>query len=301
MKLRIAAALVAVMALSGCWGEKVEVPPASVGMVLGASGYQGDLIPPSRFRLTPCILNCDKLVVVEAGDTGKAETMDILMPKDQLILGVGVQFTLALSQDKNQIMSVFDRVVPELLESGNYGTTLDKIYDVYGRSVVLNVVRSTLSKYTIAEIAANQGTVSEQLRRDVTEALKRTPLEVKQFGLAELNYPDAIRAAMEAATQRKIDIERADADAQVKIREAQADLEVTKARREADLLAARTIAESNRALAEGVSPELLRYMEIEAMKLMAENQRAVFFPVEMTNSIGLENRVFATQPEQGNN
>ena len=105
---------------------------------------------------------------------------------------------------------------------------------------------------------------------------------------------------MEAATQRKIDIERADADAQVKIREAQANFEVTKARREADLLAARTLAESNRALAEGVSPELLRYMEIETMKLMAENQRAVFFPIDMTGSVGLETRIFGTQTE-GNN
>ena len=55
--------------LSGCiWGEKVEVPPASVGMVMGKNGYQGDLIPPSRFRLPVCFLNCDKLVVNETID-----------------------------------------------------------------------------------------------------------------------------------------------------------------------------------------------------------------------------------------
>jgi regulator of protease activity HflC (stomatin/prohibitin superfamily) len=296
-KLSTAFLLASTMILSGCvFGEKVEVPPASVGMVLGKNGYQGDLIPPSRFRLSPCLFNCDKLIVVEAGDAGRNETMDILMPKDNLILGVGVQFTLALSEDKTQIMNVFDRVVPEQLPSGNYGTTLDKIYDVYGRAVVLNVVRSSLSKFTIAEIASNQGAVSEQLRQDVSVALQRTPLEVKQFGLADLNYPAVIKDAMEATTKRKIDIERAEADAQVKIREAQAALEVTRAQREGDLLAAQTIAESNRILAGGVTPELIRYMEIEALKVMAANPNTVFFPVEMTGSIGLQNRVFATDP-----
>lgn len=294
--LKIGALMATVGLLSGCIGEKVEIPPASVGMILGPNGYQGDIIPPSRFRLDPCFLNCDRLVTIVAGDIGLSERMEVLMPKDNLILGVGVQFTLALSEDRNRLLAVFDRVVPQQLESGHYGTTLEQIYATYGRAIVLNVVRSTLSKYTIQEIAANQGAVSEQLRRDVAAAFERTPLEVKQFGLADLDYPDTIKESMEATTRRKIDIERAEADAQVKIREAQAQLEVTRAQREADLLAAQTIAESNRLLAEGVSPELLRYMEIEAMKIMAENPNTVFFPVQMMDNIGLQNRVFDTKP-----
>ena len=280
LKLGVAGALV--MSLSGCfWGEKVEVPPASVGMVLGKNGYQGDIVPPSRFRLSPCLFNCDKLVVIEAGDAGMKEAMTVLMPADNLDLGIDVRFTLALSEDRNQILGVFDRVVPTRLESGNFGTTLDQIYVVYGQSVVRNVVRSTLSEYSIAEIAANQGAVSERLRQEVSAALQRTPLEIKQFGLADIRFPSVITEAREAAQSRKIDVERAEADAQVKIREAQARLEVTRAEREADLLAAQTIAEQNQILAEGVTPEVLRYMELEVLKRMAENKNTIFFPVDM--------------------
>lgn len=289
------AALLTAMAfgVSGCViGEKVEVPPASVGMVLGKNGYQGDIIPPSRFRLPVCFLNCDKLVVIEAGDVGMKEAMTVLMPEDNLDLGVDVRFTLALSEDQNQILSVFDRVVPTQLESGNFGTSLRQVYNVYGQSVVRNVVRSTLSEYTIAEIAANQSAVSERLRQEVSNALEKTPLEIKQFGLANISFPAIITEAREAAQSRKIDVERAEADAQVKIREAQARLEVTRAEREADLLAAQTIAEQNRILAEGVTPEVLRYMELETLKKMAENQNAVFFPVDMMDSLGLQNRLF---------
>jgi regulator of protease activity HflC (stomatin/prohibitin superfamily) len=234
--MKIVTPLLLVTTLSGCfWGEKVEVPPASVGMVLGKNGYQGDIIPPSRFRLPYCFLNCDKLVVIEAGDVGMKEEMTVLMPQDNLDLGVDVRFTLALSEDRNQILSVFDRVVPTRLESGNFGTTLDQIYVTYGRAVVRNVVRSTLSEYSIAEIAANQSAVSEALRQSVSAGLERTPLEIKQFGLANIRFPDVITQAREAAQSRKIDVERAEADAQVKIREAQARLEVTRAEREADL------------------------------------------------------------------
>lgn len=290
-KLGLAGALV--MSLSGCfWGEKVEVPPASVGMVLGKNGYQGDIVPPSRFRLSPCLFNCDKLVVIEAGDAGMKEAMTVLMPQDNLDLGVDVRFTLALSEDRNQILGVFDRVVPTKLESGNFGTTLQQVYNVYGQSVVRNVVRSTLSEYSIAEIAENQSAVSEKLRQEVSSALKRTPLEVKQFGLADIRFPAIITQAREAAQSRKIDVERAEADAQVKIREAQARLEVARAEREADLLEAKTVAEANKILADGVTPELLEYRKWQVIEKMATNKNSVFFPLEMTNSVGLETRLF---------
>ena len=282
---KLGAMAVVATSLSGCvWGEKVEVPPASVGMVMGKNGYEGDLIPPSRFRLPVCFLNCDKLVVIEAGDAGMIEQMSVLMPQDNLDLGVDVRFTVSLSEDRGQIMSVFDRVVPTRLDSGNFGTTLDNIYNVYGKAVVRNIVRSSLSEYSIAQIASNQSAVSEKLRQDVSEALRKTPLEVKSFGVANIAFPTVITEARVAAQSRKIDIEKADSDAQVKIREAQARLEVTRAEREADLLAANTIAEQNRILAEGVTPEVLRYMELEVLKKMAENQNTIFFPVDMLNT-----------------
>jgi regulator of protease activity HflC (stomatin/prohibitin superfamily) len=143
----------------------------------------------------------------------------------------------------------------------------------------------------VDEVSNNQEQVSEVLRQNISEALKRTPLEIKQFGLADIRYPDTIRQAMEATQERIIAIERADADAQVKIREAQARLEVTRAEREADLLAAQTISDQNVILADGVTPAVLRYMELQVLKEMANNQSAIFFPIEMLGNTALENRL----------
>ena len=296
-KLKLPALLtVAVLALSGCnlWGERVEVPPASVGMILSAKGFQGDVIPPSRFRLSSCFRLCDKLVVIEAGDVGKVESMDVLMPQDNLFLGIDVRFTLAMSDNREEILRVFDRVVPRRLESGNFGATIEDVYRIYGEAVVRNVVRSSLSEMSIAEVQNNQAAVSEKLRRDVAAALARTPLEVRQFGLADIRFPSVVRTAMEATQERRIAIERAEAEAQVQIREAQARLEVARAEREADLLEAQTIAEANKLLAEGVTPELLEYRRWQVISEMAKNNRVVFFPVEMLggSTSGLEYRIF---------
>jgi regulator of protease activity HflC (stomatin/prohibitin superfamily) len=299
-KLKLAAIMLsASLALSACnpWGERVEVPPASVGMILGASGYQGDIIPPSRFRLSPCFRLCDKLVVIEAGDIGKVEAMEVLMPQDNMFLGVDVRFTLAISDNKTEILRVFDRIVPRRLDSGNFGVTIEDVYSVYGEAVVRNIVRSSLSEMTISEVQNNQGSVSEILRTDVSEALSRTPLEVKQFGLADIRFPPVVRQAMEATQERRIAIERAEADAQVQIREAQARLEVTRAEREADLLEAQTVAEANKILADGVTPELLEYRRWQVIEKMSQNKNTVFFPVEMLGAPGLDYRVL----QQGNN
>ena len=284
-------AILALVSLTAC-GQRAEIPPASVGMILGKNGYIGDLLPPSRFRLPVCFINCDKLVVLEAGDTGMIETMKVLMPQDDLDLEVDVRFTLALSKDKEAILSVFDRAIPTRLESGNFGITLEQVYQTYGTAVVRNVVRSKLSEFSIDEVASNQAAVSETLRIVVAESLAKTPLQVKQFGLADIRYPAVVTEAREANQKRTLEIQRAEASAQVEIREAQARLEVTKAQREADILAAQTIAEQNKILASGVTPEVLRYMELEVLKAMAANNNTIFFPVDMMNSVGLQNRLF---------
>lgn len=218
------------------------------------------------------------------------------MPKEQVQLTAEIRFTLGISNDNAKLLSIFDRITPQRLTSGNFGTNIDHIYAVYGEPIIRNVVRSTLSKYTIAEVIANQGDISEVLRADITRALAGTALEVKNLGLGRISPPPAILEAQNQALQRRVDIEKAEASAQVAIREAQAELEVQRARREADLLQAQTLREADEILADGVTPELIRYRELQVLEKMAENGSAVFFPVDMLGSLGLENRVMSTVP-----
>lgn len=284
--------LAAAFVLTGC-GERVNVPPASKGIVLGPNGYKGDVLPPSQFRLDPCLFVCDKLVVIEAGDTSITEKMEVLMPKDRLMLGVTVRFTAGMSDNDDEIRVAMSRITPAKLDSGNYGSTLQTVYEIYGAPIIQNVVRSVLSRYTIEEISANQAEISEKLRQEVVSSLAKTPLKVSQFGLTDINYPGPVLEAMNQSAQRKVDIERAESDYQVKMREAKSRFEVAKQDREADILMAKTMRETHEILSTGVTPEVMRFRELQVMEKMADNKNAVFFPVDMTGSVGLNNRLFS--------
>lgn len=296
--LKVFAVIGALFTLAGC-GELVAVPPASKGVILTKDGLRGDLIPPSQFRLSPCYIPgsiCDKLVVIQAGDVAITESVDVLMPKDNLIMGVDVRFTTGLSDSDSEILNVFNRVQPMQSDSRSILLTqLDSVYKIYGEPIIQNVVRSTLSRYTIQELAANQSEISEVLKQEVTEALKRTPLKISQFGLASIRYPEPILAAMNNAATRKVEIEKVESDYQIKLREAQTNYEVSKQQREVDLLTAQTLRDADEILSNGITPEILRYREIQAIEKMSENKNAVFFPYSMSESVGLQNRMFNTK------
>lgn len=298
-KLAKAAALTSIFALGAC-GERATVPSASVGMVFGPNGFVGDVIDPSTFRLKPCFLwtvACERLVVIEAGDAGMSERMDVLLPSDNLIVNFDVRFTLGLSNDADTLRGVFGRVRPTDVSTTQTTILMQQVYEVYGQAVVRNVVRSKLSEYSMSEIAANQAAVSVALRQVVEAELSDTPFVVKQFGLASIQFPDIVRDAMEATAERTIAIERAEADAQVRIREAQAALEVARAEREAELLQAETIAEANRILAAGVTPDLLEYRRLQVLESLGGNENVVFFPVEMVASEAMQTRMALTGPD----
>lgn len=288
----------AALGLGGCkWfiGERVEVPPASVGLVLTPNGFEGEIIPPSRFRLDPCFFVCDKLAVIEASDQARMEQMQILMPDDNLQLGVDIRFTMALSDDPNRILEVFDRIRPQRLESGNFGTTLQQVYETYGVSIVRSTARAVITQYSIAEVAANQAAVGAEVRRAIASEFENTPLELRQLGLAGIQFPQIVTQAMEQRREREIAIETAEAEAQIQIRQAQARLEVARANREADLLEAETIAQANQILAEGVTPELIEYRRLNVIQSLGENGNTVFFPLDLVGTEALNLRVLNTE------
>jgi len=78
-------------ALAGC-GERVEVPPANIGKVMTSKGYQEGFQPTSKFRLDTCWAGtaCDKLVLLDVSDRSKAETIEVFMPEDKLLMSVQI-------------------------------------------------------------------------------------------------------------------------------------------------------------------------------------------------------------------
>lgn len=257
--------LIPLVLLAAC-GTKVEVPPAHVGKVLTKNGYAPDTIGPSKFRLPACLAYCDRLVVLQAADVGLKETMTVFMPEDKLNLMVDIRGTYTIPSDNNTVNAIFDRVVAQEVTGSVSTISAAQVYTTYGQQALRGIVRSEITKYTIADVLSNREEIGQNIHAAVQEKLAsgKTPIIVSRFELADIQPPKVIVDAQENAKRREIDIQKAEADAQVQLVEAKRALEVAKMQRAVEREKAEAIAEQNLIAARSVTPELLAYRKLEA-------------------------------------
>lgn len=286
-------ALASLTALAAC-GESVEVPPAHKGKVLTKNGYAPETVTPSKFRLEPCWAYCDKLVLTQTGDEGMKETFRLFMPRDQLNMSFDVRFTLAIRDDDKSIDSIFDRVTAKVYEGWSSPLiTTERVYGIYGQPAMREVVRAAMAKYSINEVASSRERVNAELTAAVHAALKNTPLTIKQFSIADVQFPDVITKQKEVAAQRRIEIEEQEAKKQIALVQLQTELEKAKLNRAVRREKAEAAREENAIYAESVTDNYLEYRKLEVLEKMATNPNTVFIPVEALSTVGLNQRVFA--------
>ncbi len=277
-----AISLAALVILTAC-GEKVEVPPANVGVVLDKSGYKPDFLPPSRFRLPVCWPweACPELVLMQAADKQLKESMDLFMPKSQLkVKDIEVRFTVSVTKDKKVLRRILDRVIPNKYKSGQRVILLENVYTTYVQERVRAIVRQVLAEHKIEEIAANREAIGTTIFLNLRTQLTKigAPVQVTQFSLARFNPPEVILKAYSLAEERKIDLQKAEADKDVKIKEAEARLAVERKEAEVRLAKARAFLEEAKIMSVAATPQWLEMRRLEVMERMATNKNAVFFP-----------------------
>lgn len=276
----------AIMGLTAC-GARVEVPPAHVGKVLTKNGYAPETIPPSKFRLPFCVVACDKLVVLEASDSMMHESLDLFMPKDKLKLQVEVRGTFTVPTDSNTVNALFDRVTSRETDDSDVNLIpATVVYNTYGQQAVRGVVRNELVKYTIEDILGNRDAIGQNIHNAIVKRLAdtKTPVQITRFELAKVDPPKVIVAAQEAAKKREIDIQRAEADAEVAMVEAERALEVAKKNRLVEREKAEAIAEQNKIAAQSISEKLLAYRRLEVAEnvytALAQSDNVIIVPAD---------------------
>ena len=275
------------IALSGC-GSKVEVPPAHVGKVLTKNGYAPETITPSKFRLPACLWYCDRLVLLEASDNGLKETIKVFMPKDKLNLDIEIRGTFSIPADNKTVDSIFNRVVAESAEGNGDTSKIDafQVYNVYGKQAVRGIVRSEITKHSIADVLDQREAIGENIHAAISQKLNstNTPIILSRFELADIQPPKVIVDAQQSAKEREIDIQRAEADAQVQLVVAERDLEVAKKNRLVEREKAEAIAEQNKIAAESITPQLLAYRKLEVAERiyseLAKSSNVVIVPAD---------------------
>lgn len=261
---QVFAVLVSLFMLTAC-GSKVEIPPAHVGKILTKNGYAPETLPPSKFRLPKCWTYCDRLVLLEASDTPLVEQMVVFMPEDKLNLTLDIRGTFSITTDGATTDSIYDRVVASETSGHSSIISATLVYGIYGRQAVRGIVRSEITKYTIQDILENRESIGQNIHAAIVAKLSstKTPVSISRFELADVQPPKVIVAAQEAAKEREIDIQKAEADAQVDMVKAERNLEVAKKERLVAREQAEAIAEQNKIAAKSITPELLAYRRLE--------------------------------------
>lgn len=279
-KLATFGAITALGLLAAC-GRPVEVPPGYVAKLNTASGLQEELIYPSKFRLEAWCTNCSNLIMLEASDRKVSERMQIFIPKDQLNITVEVVATMAIDNKPATVDPIFSRIPsvgkPTKIADKNVVLerddrvsiiSFDKVYTTYGEQAVLETVRSTLTKYSIAQIMENRDSISAELHKQVQEKLKPTPLTVLSFGMADVQFPDIIVRAKERAAEREAAIAEAENRKAIALKE-----------QEIDLIEAETQMLVDKKLAEGVSKAFATQRWLSIWETMAKNEQKTIIVV----------------------
>lgn len=247
--------LLAIPLLAAC-GQVVEVPPAHKGKILTENGYKPETIPPSKFRLDPCFMYCDKLALIETSDRGMTEQFKLFMPKDQLNMSFDIRFTMSVNEDEATVDSVFSKMSPSTAPpsyNAHYLVTANAIYETYGQPIIREKIRSVVAEYSINEVASSREAINHEVFKAVKQALIGTPITVKRLAFADLQFPDVIVQAKEAAAERQVAIERAKAEKEVELVKLETQLEVAKKDRAVRREKAEAAREENQIFSERVS------------------------------------------------
>ena len=253
------------IALAGC-GQRVEVPPASIGKIMTNKGYQEGFISTSKFRLDTCWVGtaCDKLVLLDASDKSKTETIDVFMPEDKLMMRVVVQSTLTVSPKKSE--ALFNTLPQSKIGEEDQISVIawDTIYNTYAKQIILAEAGEFVSKFTIPHIASNREAVNAQLRTHLTKQIEaRTPFQARYVGLVDVQYPKMIVDAQLNAAKRREQIQQEEAELEVSKVQLERELQEARLKRQIEVERAETESATQRAQAVTLTPMYLEKLRID--------------------------------------
>ena len=253
------------IALAGC-GQRVEVPPAHIGKIMTNKGYQEGFISTSKFRLDTCWAGtaCDKLVLLDASDKSKTETVDVFMPEDKLMMRVVVQSTLTVNPKKSE--ALFNTLPQSKIENEDQLSIIawETIYNTYAKQIILAEAGEFVSKFTIPHIASNREAVNAQLRTHLTKQIEaRTPFQARYVGLVDVQYPQMIVDAQLNAAKRREQIQQEEAELEVSKVQLERELQEARLKRQIEVERAETESATQRAQAVTLTPMYLEKLRID--------------------------------------
>ncbi len=258
-----------ILGLTAC-GERVEVPPAHFGKIMTKDGYREGVVGTSKFRLDRCFVYCDKLVLLDVSDKAYLESMEIFIPEDKLKMNVAVRVNLTV--DRKGAEALFDALPPQSEGDSDRISRIERdlAYSTYAQQIIMVETREYLSQFSIAEIASSLERMNSDLRERLSKRLsERTPFSVRYVGITDIKYPDIITDAQENAAKRREQIEQENAQLEVSRVQLERELQEAQLQRKIDIEKAQADAESDRVRALAITPSVIRLRELEVAQTLA--------------------------------
>lgn len=267
--------------LSACgWNT---VPPTYKGKILTTSGYNQDILEPGKYTTW----GRDEMVLIQTNTATYKEDVDVVL-SDKLTLQAEVRFRGRINGSVKVLNAMFNDITP----GDDKVVSFQEVYNVYGRMAVRNKTREIISKYNVEEVHKNYGRLSGEIGVVLQEVLANTPLQISDIAMGSIQYPEVVTAAINAAKERKMAIEKEQAQAEIQLTKKKNERLLAEAQYQIEITNAKAIRDKNKIIGEGVTPELIELRRLEVLEKMAENDSAVFMPVEAMSSTGAQVRMF---------
>ena len=272
-KLILSVAAIAVLTLTGC---NELVPGGTKGKILGKNGWQPEVYPPSKVWVDTFTFNPEKLFFIETTTQKFSQPITVLL-KDKLSINAEIVFRGRVTENEKVINGLFN----DMPMNDNIVTT-SEVYETYGKMVVLNTAREVISKYDVDEVNTNYARITTELYNAISPKLVGLPIDISDVTIGNIQYPPIVTAAIEAAKERRMAIEKEEAQVQIELTKKAGQEEIAKADYAIKMLEAKRIRDYNEMTAKGITPELLKLRELELRQIELEKWNGVL-PTTLMN------------------
>lgn len=275
--IKIAALLGAAMLMTGCYEQ---VPAGTKGKIMGGTGFQPEVYPPSKIWLSnnPWNVVKEKMFLMQTTTKKFNERIQVKLSKEKLNVTVPVFFIGRIKGSNEVINTLFN----DLPMNDNI-VTVDEVYAVYAKQTILSTARDVISKYNVDELPQNYGRITAEIYNAVKPKLVGVPFEMSDVMIGNIDFPPVVEKAIEIATQKRMAIEEEDAKVQIELTKAKGREEVAKAQYRIQMIEAKQIRDYNRLTAEGITDDLLALKQIELRKQELDKWNGVLPTTLMTS------------------
>lgn len=242
------------------------VPAGHKGKILGKAGWQPEVYPPSKVWLDNNVwnINPEKLFFIETTTRKYTQPIKVLL-KDKLTLKAEIVFRGRVTGDEKVINGLFN----DMPMNDNVVTT-GEVYETYGKMIVLNTAREVISKYDVEEVNTNYQRITVELYNAIAPKLAGLPIDISDVTIGNIEYPKIVTAAIEEAKERRMKIEKEEAQVQIELTKKKGQEELAEADYRIKMIEAKRIRDYNAMTAKGITPDLLELRRLELRQLELE-------------------------------